>query len=287
MVCASCGAEVPSGKRFCPKCGMPMVDYKVKAKEDEVLSLKDLGKRINELRPEVEEYERKKEEEKEKKRKEKEEREAALCRALAEDEDEEEEELLGAYGEPEEEEEAEEDDEEEAEEELDPEAEEEPELEESDDCMEEEELSPAGSACSATEEDRDGSKDVTIAFDAEQSQEIQTVSVSELSGNMYLYLDEVIQVKGVCCYTSAMCDIHTFNLEDSEDSVSCIADLTDVTEVMHEGMSFEKSEIASIISSIKRGDQLLVRGTVCESENGSPEIAVSYIEGEDFILYCR
>ena len=71
MICKCCGAEVITGKRFCPKCGMPAVDYTIRPKEEELEERGAVSKRIRELKPIVEaikEKERKEKEEAERKR---------------------------------------------------------------------------------------------------------------------------------------------------------------------------------------------------------------------------
>ena len=302
MKCANCGAEV-TGKRFCPKCGMPMVDYKAKAKEDEEISLKDLGKRIRELQPTVEAHDRKKEEEKEKKRKEKEEREAELKRLLESEEDEEE--LGGPFDDDDDDEDFCDDDVEETEEEEETSGR----VEEVDDSDldDDEEPTTHRHSCGRARKSRyvpplDDEEEILSEetfsgeddeFEAEREyaesdgSAAATVKISELFYQMSAYCDEMIKIKGECCFSTNIGDVYTFNLDDEEDSIACVVDLTDVTEVTKDDMSFEKDEIASIVSSIKRGDPLIVEGIVHENENGEPEMEVYSIEGEDFIVYCK
>lgn len=70
MKCKSCGAEVSSEKRFCPKCGMPLIDHEMKAQADNEKKTIDILKKINELRPQVDEIKEKKKQKKEEEMKE-------------------------------------------------------------------------------------------------------------------------------------------------------------------------------------------------------------------------
>ena len=76
-----------------------------------------------------------------------------------------------------------------------------------------------------------------------------------------------------------------FNLEDEDESLKCFVEYPN-TDIEYDGLLYTRDDIESIISGIKRGDDLIVEGIVALEENGDPLVNIISIEGADFYIRC-
>lgn len=252
MICKCCGAEIVAGKRFCQKCGMPAVDHSVRPEEEEIEEKKTIAKRIRELKPIVEAI-------REKERKEKEEAEKKRLEELEEARRKREAELMALYGE--EEEILEDEDDYENEETLD----------EEEEILDSEEMKIVPSKSKSDDKER---KHVSGAL-----------TVTQLVEDSGFFSETRIRLCGRVCYFETDVDGSIFNLEDEDESVKCFVQYPN-TDIEYDGLLYTRDDIESIISGIKRGDDLIVEGIVALEENGDPLVNIISIEGTDFYIRC-
>lgn len=252
MICKCCGAEIVAGKRFCQKCGMPAVDHSVRPEEEEIEEKKTIAKRIRELKPIVEAI-------REKERKEKEEAEKKRLEELEEARRKREAELMALYGE--EEEILEDEDDYENEETLD----------EGEEILDSEEMKIVPSKSKSDDKER---KHVSGAL-----------TVTQLVEDSGVFSGTKICFCGKVCYYDEDIDGLVFNLEDEDESVKCFVEYPN-TDIEYDGLLYTRDDIESIISGIKRGDDLIVEGIVALEENGDPLVNIISIEGADFYIRC-
>ena len=252
MICKCCGTEIIAGKRFCSKCGMPAVDHTIRPKEEELEEKRTLSKRIRELKPIVEAI-------REKERKEKEEAEKKRLEELEEARRKREAELMALYGE--EEEILEDEDDYENEETLD----------EEEEILDSEEMKIVPSKSKSDDKER---KHVSGAL-----------TVTQLVEDSGFFSETRIRLCGRVCYFETDVDGSIFNLEDEDESVKCFVQYPN-TDIEYDGLLYTRDDIESIISGIKRGDDLIVEGIVALEENGDPLVNIISIEGTDFYIRC-
>lgn len=259
MICRSCGAEVTPGRRFCPKCGLPMTDYAVRPKEEEEDDVVSISKRIRGLRPIVEAEEKERERKKEEERKKREEE----LRKLEEEErkkyEEEEEEYLCGYEEDEEDEED----------------------------ADEEELTTSSyddSAESCEEEILVTGSDTEPKY---APVEEGMISVTTAVEEAYALSGSDVKVTGLVCFVDICEDYASFNIEDEDESLSCRVELIGLDCVNYGDLVYTKEDIINIVSSLKRGQKLIVEGTMSIKDNGDPELKLLSIDGDDFYIRCH
>lgn len=250
MICKSCGAEIPTGKRFCSKCGTPLVDFSVRPKAEEADSVPEIGKRIIELKPVVKEIKDKEEKEKEleieRKRKEEEKRLAALRAACKLDADDDDEEILcvGEWNDDDESDYEEEEDEYEF------------------------------------DDDENHINEVPIASESIEDDDI--ISIEHLVNNKYKYIGATVKTHGNVYFSE--CDINAVFImenESKEESLTCFVKLVDLDYVEYQEMLYSKNEIVDIVNNFKRGEHVVVEGFLDDKQ-----FNVLSIEGDDFFIRC-
>lgn len=251
MICKSCGIEIIAGRRFCQKCGMPAIDHTIRPREEDPEERKTISKRIMELKPVVEAIE-------EKERKEKEEAEKKRLKELEEAREKAEAEIMRMS--EEEEEEILDEDEEEYEE--------------------------------SSKEILDGDDPSTVELEKEEileQEEFDQVpgarSITELVEEAQILSESTVKFYGKVCYLDFEIDSFIFNLEDKDESVSCVVQYSD-EDIEYNELLYTREDIESVISGLKRGDSLIVEGIINANENDEVIINVLSIEGSDFYIRC-
>ena len=271
MRCKCCGAEIPSDKRFCPKCGMPHVDYGKKPEAEEEDNLVDIAKKIRDLAPEVKKFEDKKEEEKEKRRKEKEE---ALRKMYEEEEDEEE--VL--YSEDDDEEDEDFDDEDDYDDEEDDD-------DDFNDLDERKHKLDAEKSDHSVSDD-EGEEIPDILYDETEDKDRFYYTVTRAVEDAYALEDTEITIKGNVCYLDFHEESAVFNIEDEDNSIKCIINYPK-EEIEYNDMVYDFEYTKIIIETLQRGDHVNVKGRI-EMENEDDAVFhVIEVEGDGFFIRCE
>ena len=111
------------------------------------------------------------------------------------------------------------------------------------------------------------------------------LTVTQLVEDSGFFSETRIRLCGRVCYFETDVDGSIFNLEDEDESVKCFVQYPN-TDIEYDGLLYTKDDIESIVSGIKRGDDLIVEGVTSLEENGDLLVKIISIEGTDFYIRC-